>query len=206
MRAIGTVVAALVGLALAGGATLSVAESDRQVLEVMKASFKARGQAQLDRLDQDAMQAACSRSATQGPLPGVDADRLQRANLAAVKYPVDGRFMGDWKEGEKIAQSGVGKQFSDDPRRANGGNCYACHQLSPKELSFGTIGPSLYNYGKQRGTSPEVQKYTFTKVYNSQAFKACSSMPRFGHNGVLTEEQIKHLVALLLDPDSPVNK
>jgi sulfur-oxidizing protein SoxX len=205
MRAIATILTALVGLAVVG-ATLTAAESDRQVVEVMKKSFKARGQAQLDRLDQDEMQAACSRSVQQGPLPGVEADRLQRTNLAAVKYPADGRFMGDWKEGEKIAQSGVGKQFSDDPKRPSGANCYACHQLSPKELSFGTIGPSLYHYGKQRGTSPDVQKYTFVKVYNSQAFKACSSMPRFGHNGILTEEQIKHVVALLLDPDSPVNK
>jgi sulfur-oxidizing protein SoxX len=31
-------------------------------------------------------------------------------------------------------------------------------------------------------------------------------MPRFGHNGVLTEEQITDLVALLLDPASPVNR
>jgi L-cysteine S-thiosulfotransferase len=205
MRAIATVLAALVGLAVVG-ATLTAAESDREVVEVMKKSFKARGQAQLDRLDQDEMQAACSRSVKQGPLPGVDVDRLQRANLAAIRYPADGRFMGDWKEGEKIAQSGVGKQFSDDPKRPSGANCYACHQLSPRELSFGTIGPSLYNYGKLRGASPEVQKYTFIKVYNSQALKACSSMPRFGHNGILTDEQIKHVVALLLDPDSPVNK
>lgn len=205
MRAIAILVVLAAGLG-AWGATFTAAEPDRHVVEVMKQSFKARGQAQLDRLDQDAMQAACSRSVAEGPLPGVEADRLQRANLAAVRYPADNRFMGDWKEGEKIAQSGVGKQFSDDPKRPNGANCYACHQLSPKELSFGTIGPSLHHYGKQRGTSPEVQKYTFTKVYNSQAFKACSSMPRFGHNGILTEEQIKHVVALLLDPDSPVNK
>jgi sulfur-oxidizing protein SoxX len=200
-----TVLAVLVGL-VAAGATLTAAESDRHVVAVMKQSFKARGQAQLDRLDQDEMQAACSRTVSQGPLPGVEADRLQRANLAAVAYPADGRYMGDWREGEKIAQSGVGKQFSDDPKRPAGANCYACHQLSPRELSFGTIGPSLYQYGKQRGTSSEVQKYTFTKVYNAQAFKACSSMPRFGHNGILSEEQIKHVVGLLLDPDSPVNK
>jgi sulfur-oxidizing protein SoxX len=204
MHAISALVVALLGFAVV--APPAAAESDRQVVEVMKKSFKARGQAQLDRLDQDEMQAACSRSVKQGPLPGVEADRLQKTNLAAVKYPADGQFMGDWKAGEKIAQSGVGKQFSDDPKRPNGANCYACHQLSPRELSFGTIGPSLHNYGKQRGTSLEVQKYTFAKVYNSQAFRACSSMPRFGHNGILTEQQIKHLVGLLLDPDSPVNK
>jgi sulfur-oxidizing protein SoxX len=31
-------------------------------------------------------------------------------------------------------------------------------------------------------------------------------MPRFGHNKVLTPEQIKDYVAYLLDPASPVNK
>ena len=30
-------------------------------------------------------------------------------------------------------------------------------------------------------------------------------MPRFGHNGILTEQQMKDLIALLLDPHSPVN-
>jgi len=31
-------------------------------------------------------------------------------------------------------------------------------------------------------------------------------MPRFGHSGFLSEQQIKDLVALLFDKDSPVNK
>ena len=31
-------------------------------------------------------------------------------------------------------------------------------------------------------------------------------MPRFGVNKFLTEQQIKDLVALLFDPESPVNK
>jgi sulfur-oxidizing protein SoxX len=31
-------------------------------------------------------------------------------------------------------------------------------------------------------------------------------MPRFGHQGILTEAQMKDLMALLLDPDSPINK
>lgn len=182
------------------------AQPDRKAVDVMKSSFKARGQAQLDRLDQDEMQAACSRLPRDGALPGVVAERIQKANLEAVKYPADGKFMGDWKQGERIAQTGVGMQFSDDPKRPAGGNCYACHQLSGAELSYGTIGPSLRNYGKVRGASLEVQRFTYTKIYNSHAYQACSNMPRFGHKGILTEEQLKHLVALLLDPDSPVNK
>ena len=31
-------------------------------------------------------------------------------------------------------------------------------------------------------------------------------MPRAGHKGILTEQQVKDLMALLLDPKSPVNK
>jgi sulfur-oxidizing protein SoxX len=31
-------------------------------------------------------------------------------------------------------------------------------------------------------------------------------MPRFGHKGILTEQQVKDVVALLMDPASPVNK
>ena len=31
-------------------------------------------------------------------------------------------------------------------------------------------------------------------------------MPRFGHKGILTEAQIKDVVALLVDPESRVNK
>jgi sulfur-oxidizing protein SoxX len=31
-------------------------------------------------------------------------------------------------------------------------------------------------------------------------------MPRFGHKGILNEQQIRDVVALLMDPSSPVNK
>jgi len=132
--------------------------------------------------------------------------KIEKLNTATLKYPADGKLMGDWRQGERIAQSGVGKQYSDDPKRPAGGNCYACHQLSSKEISYGTIGPSLHNFGKTRGTSEAIQRYTWGKIYNAQAFTACSNMPRFGHNGILTEEQLRHLVALLLDPASPVNQ
>jgi sulfur-oxidizing protein SoxX len=199
---VGAIVAALIG-----GATTGDAQSEHpKALEVMKQSFKARGQAGLDRLDQDDAQAACSRRPADGPLSVDIAERVARASLASVKFPADKALMGDWREGEKIAQSGVGKQFNDDPARPAGGNCYACHELSPKEVSFGTIGPSLRAFGKTRGSGPEMQRYVYVKIYNSYAFVACSTMPRFGHKGILTEAQIAHLVALLLDPVSPVNQ
>ena len=171
---------------------------------VMKASFKDSGQAKLDRLNQDETQRLCSQYPDKRP-PEIG-KRIEALNLKLVKYPADGRLLGDWKEGEKIAQSGVGKQFSDDPSKPAGGNCYACHQLTKEEISFGNIGPSLYNYGKLRGNTETTRKYTFSKIYNAEAYSACTNMPRFGHNGILTEEQIKHVTALLLDPNSPVNQ
>jgi len=192
--------------AIAAGCAAMTTESGKQAraLEVMKASFKTKGIASIDRLNQDETQALCSRHTTD--LPKDVADKIRGMNLQSIKYPADGKLLGDWKEGEKIAQSGRGLQFSDTADTVNGANCYACHQLAPRELSFGSIGPSLYNYGKLRGNTPEIQKQTYGKVYNAQAYFACSNMPRFGHNKILAEEQIKHVVALLLDPDSPVNK
>lgn len=178
----------------------------RRVQEVMRASFKEKGQAGLDRLDQDELQAACSRVPADGPLPQAVAKRLLAAEKATIVYPAGASLLGDWKKGEAIAQSGVGKQFSDDPQKPSGGNCYACHQLSRAELSYGTLGPSLYRYGKLRGQAIEMQRYTYGKIYNPQAFAVCSTMPRFGHHAILTEEQIRDLVALLLDPESPVNQ
>ena len=180
-------------------------ETAARAAAVMKASFNARGQAGLDRLDQDETQKVCSEYANRA-LPAPVAERIVQANLATIRYPADGNLVGDWRNGEKIAQSGQGFQFSDDPKVAAGANCYACHQLTPQELSYGTIGPSLYRFGRQRGFSDETRKYAWGKVYNADAFAACSNMPRFGHNHILTEQQIRDVVALLVDPASPVNR
>ena len=192
---------------VAGCATVvSDAEISQRAIAVMKSSFKAAGQAKLDRLDQDEVQKACSLYPSVDKVPKDLAKKLEESQFAMIKYPADGKYLGDWKAGEAVAQSGVGKQFTDDPSRPAGGNCYACHQLSKQEVAYGTIGPSLLNYGKVRGQSVEIQRYTYGKIYNSDAFAACSLMPRFGHNGILTEKQMKDVVALLLDPESPVNK
>ena len=183
----------------------SDAEVTAKATATLKASFKEQGQAKLDRLDQDDMQKACSEYSGKA-LPKEVAARIEKDNLATIKWPADGKLVGDWKNGEKIAQEGRGMQYSDDPKGAAGANCYACHQLAPQELSFGTIGPSLYQFGKNRGYTDEMRKYAYGKIYNADAYNACTNMPRFGHKGILTEQQIKDVVALLMDPASPVNK
>lgn len=200
------VVAVSAALVTGCATSLSPDEARAKALEMMRASFKEQGQAKVTRLEQDDMQRACSIYSGANPLPKDLAAKLEKAQQAAIKYPADGKLLGDWKAGERVAQSGVGMQFSDNPKNPAGGNCYACHQMTKTELSYGTIGPSLYNFAKLRGYGPDIQRYAYGKVYNSQAFSACSSMPRFGHAGILTEQQIKDVVALLMSPDSPVNK
>jgi len=209
-RIVGAATAALLCGAVAGGlhgcaTSPSDAETAARAATALKASFNARGQAGLDRLDQDETQKVCSEYANR-PLPASVAEKIQQVNLATIRYPADGTLVGDWKNGEKIAQSGQGFQFSDDPKVLAGANCYACHQLTPQELSFGTIGPSLYRFAKVRGFTDETRKYAWGKVYNADAFAACSNMPRFGHSRILTEQQIRDVVALLVDPASPVNQ
>ena len=200
-------VAAIVAPAiLIGCATApSDAEVNAKAASMLKASFVERGQAKLDRLVQDDTQKTCSEY-TGKALPKDAAERIEKANLATIRWPADGKLLGDWKNGEKIAQEGRGMQYSDDPKGPAGANCYACHQLAPQELSYGTIGPSLYQFGKVRGYTDEMRKYAYGKVYNADAYNACTNMPRFGHKGILTEQQVKDVVALLMDPDSPVNK
>ena len=191
--------------ALAGGAVLAdEARNYRaEAIAMMKRDFKAKGIATADRLHEDGVQAVCNRSGDHPPKE--IAARLEKDQLEAIRYPADGKLMGDWKAGEKIAQSGRGMTWSDKTDIPGGGNCYNCHQISPTEMSFGTIGPSLYQFGKTRGSGPDMQKYVYGKIYNAKAFSLCSQMPRFGHVGALDEQQIKDLVALLLDPASPVN-
>ena len=189
---------------LASCATLPTRE---ETMKVVKSSFKERGIAKLDRLDQSELQQACSEASLKNKdLPKDVRERLEKQQMATIKFPADGKFLGDWQAGERVAQSGVGMQWSDNEKTVNGGNCYACHQLSPQEISYGNIGPSLKHYGKLRGNSEAVVKYTWGKIWNTHAYNACSSMPRFGDAGILTEAQIRDVMALLLDPNSPVNK
>ena len=200
---------------IAGCANLpSTADLDKLTASIVKASFSDQGIVKASVLDTDETNKVCSAADVAGKaLDDVTAKAIEASNLKSIKWPSDGKFLGDWKEGEKIAQSGRGLTWTDDTKTPNGGNCYNCHQMDKKEISFGTIGPSLYNYGKLRGVSDPaspnskaMMEYTWGKVWNSKAYNACSNMPRAGHMGILNETQIRHIVALLLDPKSPVNQ
>ena len=196
-----------VGLAIVAGCATYVAPTKEESMQAVKSSFKERSIAKLDRLDQTEIQAVCSDSQLKGKeVPKAEREALEKKVLATIKYPADGKYLGDYKQGERIAQSGVGLQWSDNEKTVNGGNCYACHQIAPQEISYGNIGPTLLGYGKLRGYDERVVKYTWGKIWNTHAYNLCSQMPRYGDAGILSEAQIKDVMALLLDPGSPVNK
>ena len=209
----GTQVAAL-GLASVLLTSCATRPAQQDVLASLRSSFVERGIASLDRLDQTELQRVCSESAVSGePVPEKLRTALQAKLYNDLPYPSNGQYIGDYKEGEKIAQNGRGMQFSDAAGVPNGANCYACHQISPTEISYGNQGPSLLNYGKLRGVkdanaaeSLPIVKYTWGRIWNTHAFNACSGMPRFGDAKILTEQQIKDVMGLLLDPKSPVNQ
>jgi sulfur-oxidizing protein SoxX len=173
------------------------------VEKVLKRDFQARGQATMDRVIPDAVQRVCNESGDKPPA-GL-AKVLEADQMKTIAFP-SGNLVGNWQRGERIAQGGRGLTWSDKPAAPGDGSCYNCHQLSPKEASYGTLGPSLYRFGALRGNGPEIQKYVYGKIYNAKAYNLCSQMPRLGYSGTLTEEQIKDLVGLLLDPASPVNQ
>ena len=194
-------VARIVGLSLVAGSWTSAAEDIAAILE---SSFIAKNQATMARLQQDAVQEVCS--APRGtPVEETVLSDLRQQRLDAVVLPADGVFLGDWQRGAEVAGNGRGLQSSDDPTKPNGGNCYACHQLAPDEVAYGTLGPSLTGYGA-RGQSEPMLRYTWTKLWDTHAYNLCSHMPRFGAQGILSEQQLKDVMAYLLDPASPVNQ
>lgn len=194
---------------MVAGCATGLSESERQARaeKMFKEGFSKGNQEMAAKVvRQDDVQATCSKYPR--AVPSDVAAKIEQSQQATIKYPADGKLMGDWKEGEKVAQDGWGLRFTDtgQPNRKNGGNCYACHQLTRQELSYGTLGPSLFQFGRARGYTDAVRKYAYGKIYNAEAYSACTNMPRFGHAGILTEQQIKDVVALLMDPESPVNK
>ena len=171
----------------------------------IKSAFPSAPADWQSRLVPDETMRQCSAANNSPPTKVFEA--IQAGAKTSIQYPAGGKLVGDWKKGEALAQSGYGLRFTDTAKgRANGGNCYACHQLTKQEVSYGTIGPSLLQYGKARNFGAAETKLAYEKIYDPHASFPCSLMPRFGKNQVLTTEQIMDAVALLMSPESPVNK
>jgi sulfur-oxidizing protein SoxX len=202
-----TIAGFIVASSLLQNVAVAQQKNDPKFNKMMTDSFRAEGIAGLDRINQDATQKFCSDPVFASSKQGEKMrDKIQKINMESIKQPSDGKYIGDWKAGERIAQSGRGATWTDKADTIVGGGCYNCHQIDAKEISYGNIGPSLTGYGKLRGYSQEVLTYTWNRINNSKAYNACSNMPRFAHFKLLNEQQIQDVMALLLDPASPVNQ
>jgi sulfur-oxidizing protein SoxX len=196
-------------LIAAGCATYPDQATTRQMAEKMVSEdFTAPTPVLLKRLAQDRSQQLCSKIGG-AELTQAEADEVLKLARASIKYPASGKLMGDWKAGDKLAHDGAGDRIQGgrlEQRKENGGLCQNCHALAAGEINVGNVGPALTGFGAQRGNSEAIVKYTYDKIYNSWANVPCSNMPRLGATGHLTPEQITHMVAFLIDPQSPINR
>ena len=185
----------------------SDAETSAKAAQVLKASFKARGQAGIDRLDQDETQKTCTEYAGKAPPKDV-AEKIEKINLASIKWPADGKLHGRLEErredraGRAAASSsptiptGPGRRqlLRVPPARAAGS---LVRHDRPAAVP---VRQDARLQRRHRASTPTARSGTPRRTARARY------MPRFGHSKILTEAQIKDLVALLMDPDSPVNK
>lgn len=202
-----SVAAALVA---AGCATYPDEATTRQVAERMVGeTYSGVSPAFAARVKQDRSQQICSKIGG-AKLSQEEAAEVVRLARASIQYPATGKLVGDWKVGAKLAYNGSGSRIRggkfEKAKAGNGALCSNCHMLNPKEFNVGNVGPSLAGYGAQRGNSEAVAKVTYERIYNAWTYSPCSNMPRLGASGHLTPEQITHVVAYLIDPQSPVNR
>ena len=201
---------ALAGAAVAFGCAVMPApeEAKRIGEEMVQHSYPGMPSTLTARTQQDPEQRTCSKAAGEKPT-SEEAARIVEAARAGLRYPANGKLVGDWKIGQRLVADGTGERIREgkvEKVKQRGALCINCHQLDPSEVNSGNLGPALVGYGAQRGNSDAVAKYTYEKIFNAWMYFPCSNMPRLGANGFLTPEQITHVVAYLVDPQSPVNR
>lgn len=193
---------------LAGCATYPDQATTRQIGDKMVFEAFSFSPVHRKRLEQDRSQQICSKIGD-AKLTQEEAAEVVKLARASIKLPASGKIVGDWKTGDALAHNGAGDRIRNgktEKRKENGALCQNCHALAPGEINVGNVGPALTGYGKQRGNSEAIARYTYEKIYNAWIYFPCSNMPRLGATGHLTPEQVAHMVAYLIDPQSPINK
>lgn len=195
-------------LVAVGCASFLDAQTTRELGEKMVAgSYPGMPESLTRRAVQDRAQQICTKIGG-AKLTQEEAAEVVRLSRESIQYPASGGLVGDWKTGARLAFAGQGGRIIGgrvEKAKENGALCSNCHALAPKEFNVGNIGPSLTGYGAQRGNSEAVARLTYERIYNAWAYSPCSNMPRLGVSGHLTLDQITHVVAYLIDPQSPVN-
>jgi sulfur-oxidizing protein SoxX len=154
------------------------------------ASF-LRGQGGKPIFQQDETQMLCS--GREAP-PLEVTRRLEARALQNIPKPPGGQYLGQVSRGQMIAY-GTTKAA---------GNCVGCHRLQASDVAYGTMGPDLLGYGRNK--RPEDHPRLWAQLYDAKAFHLCSAMPRFGTQHILTDTDLQDVMSFLLAPDSPVNQ
>src|SRR5262249_14195293 len=81
------------------------------------------------------------------------------------------------------------------------GPCTGCHLVRGEDVwPAGSVGPDLSSYG-DRGLA---DRYVFDMIYDARHIFPHTVMPPWGTTGVLTPEQVVHLVAFLRTQKGPL--
>ncbi len=72
------------------------------------------------------------------------------------------------------------------------GNCLACHAIADGEMP-GNIGPPLRQIKQRFGSKQRLRQ----QIWDATAFNPQTSMPPFGKNKILTEQEIDKIVEYL---------
>jgi sulfur-oxidizing protein SoxX len=98
----------------------------------------------MTRLEQDETMKTCGQYRDNPPRK--IGEQAGEANKATIRYPVEGKLIGDWKEGEKLAAVGTGGHIGfiqpDPAGRLRGGNCYACHSWPRRKWPTAPSAPA----------------------------------------------------------------
>lgn len=93
---------------------------------------------------------------------------------------LEGALDGNAEKGKQLAQA------------RNSGNCLACHVMKGGSQP-GTRGPDLSHYGAAGRSDAE----TYSMVYDMRTRNPDTLMPPFGTNAILSELEIRDIVAFL---------
>ena len=90
--------------ALAAAQAAQADPSPMEVRALLHKDFHAKGQATMSRVDQDDLQFLCT--VTHNKPSAKQVKEMEADQHATIVYPADGKYMGDWKKGQKIAEMG----------------------------------------------------------------------------------------------------
>lgn len=96
-------------------------------------------------------------------------------------------------EGPSNGDVARGLGIAMDPAR---GNCVACHQL-PGDAWPGTVGNPLLHYRRYGHQDAQV----YQQIFDARVFNPNSVMPAYGTFGILSDQDVRDLVAFLQSLD-----